>query len=242
MQRRQRRRDRREEAKEAVSVAAYDLPVRRPQRSAQPIIPLNEAQERYLKAINSHDVTFGIGPSGTGKTFIAAGIACDLLVGKKVERIIITRPALEAGEKLGFMPGELEEKFDPYFAPVRMIMEKRLGASYVEYAIKAGKIIAQPLAFMRGHTFEDAFVLLDEAQNTTPAQMKLFMTRLGEPVKCVIDGDLRQSDLPHGMPSGLEDAIYRFTGSPGFARVDFTRDDIVRSGLCRIIVEGYDGI
>ena len=205
-----------------------------------PIKPKNVSQRLYQNAIRTSPVPFGIGPAGTGKTFIAVAEACDLLVAKKIERILVTRPAVEAGESLGFLPGEMEEKFDPYFAPVRDIMVKRLGLGPFEYHLRKGTIIAKPLAFMRGVTFEDAFVLFDEAQNATPKQMKLFLTRIGERIKVVIDGDETQMDIPG--QSGLMDAVRRFGGLAWAEVIEFTTDDIVRSGIARDVVLGYSDL
>lgn len=200
--------------------------------------PRSERQAIYASTISACDLTFGLGPAGTGKTWVAGALAAKALQAREVDRIIITRPAVEAGESLGFLPGTLEEKFDPYFRPFRHVLETYLGRSHVEALVKTGKIEALPLALMRGHTFE-GFVVLDEAQNTTPVQMKLFLTRLGEGSTCVISGDLRQKDIPG--PSGLWDAINRLHRLPGVGVVEFTRADIVRSGLVQRIVEAYEG-
>lgn len=203
-----------------------------------PIKPKTEKQKHYLHAIRHSAVTFGIGPAGTGKTFIAVCEAAELLRTRKIEKLIITRPAVEAGESLGFLPGELDEKFDPYFAPVKEILNRRLGAGQTEYLIKAGKIEAKPLAFMRGCTFDNAFVILDEAQNTTPSHMKLFLTRIGQNTRVVVDGDIKQQDIP-GL-SGLKDAVERFGHRDWCSLIEFGYDDIVRSGIAREIVIGYE--
>jgi phosphate starvation-inducible PhoH-like protein len=196
-----------------------------------------ERQAEYINAIRTNTLSFGIGPAGTGKTFVAASLACEALMSDQVERIIITRPCVEAGEALGFMPGDLSEKFAPYFAPVRQVLERRLGRGAVEMYLKSEKILILPLAHMRGWTLENAFVLLDEAQNTTPAQMKLFLTRLGEHTTMVIDGDIEQSDI-EGL-SGLEDSIRRLYRLDGVSVVEFDDDDIVRSGLTKEIIKAY---
>lgn len=214
------------------------LPTPKSKGDMSPIKPKTESQKRYLNAIRATALTFGIGPAGTGKTFIAVCEAADLLRNGDIEKLIITRPAVEAGENLGFLPGELEEKFDPYFAPVKDILIRRLGAGQTEYYIKSGKIEAKPLAFMRGVTFENAFVILDEAQNTTPNQMKLFLTRIGEHTKVVVDGDINQKDIPG--ESGLQDAVERFGRKKWCSLVEFGYDDIVRSGIAREIVIGYE--
>lgn len=204
------------------------------------IKPKTPSQKHYMMAIESSTLTFGVGPAGTGKTFIAVCMAADMLRDGKIDKIIITRPAVEAGEELGFLPGELEEKFDPYFAPVKAILEERLGSGAVEYYMKAGAIEAKPLAYMRGITFENAFVLLDEAQNTTPKQMELFLTRIGNHTKVVVDGDVRQKDIPG--KSGLEDAMHRFSARRWCRMIEFDIEDVVRSGIAREIVMAYNGV
>lgn len=209
-----------------------------PPRSSKPIEALTDGQDSYIKAIHGKKLVFGLGPAGTGKTFIATALAADALKSRKIKKIILTRPAVEAGEKLGFLPGEMDEKFDPYFRPVREILNQRLGHGYVDCAIKSGKIEAMPLAFMRGWTFEDCWVLLDEAQNTSPTQMKMFLTRMGENCKMIVDGDPAQTDIPG--PSGLVDAVGKLRGHPDIATIRFTRDDIVRSGLVQDVIQLYD--
>ena len=203
-----------------------------------PIEAKTPAQERYINAIKSFKLTFATGPAGTGKTWLCAAIAAQELEAKRIDRIIITRPAVEAGESLGFLPGELEEKFDPYLTPFREVLYERLGKAFTEYLIKAGRIEAAPLAYMRGRTFKDAFVILDEAQNTTPTQMKMFLTRIGVNAKVVVNGDTAQKDV-HGQ-SGLEDAIARLSFIPSVKHVRFSVDDVVRSGLVQEIIAAYD--
>lgn len=203
-----------------------------------PIEPQTEKQKKYMAAIKSHVITFATGAAGTGKTYIAAALAAQSLENGKVERIIVTRPAVEAGESLGFLPGELDEKFDPYLQPFRMVLEERLGKSRVEYMLKAKIIEAIPLGYLRGRTFKNAFVILDEAQNTTPKQMKMFLTRIGLDTKVVVNGDTSQIDI-HG-PSGLMDAVKRISYIPTVAHVNFTRDDVVRSGIVSEIIQAYD--
>lgn len=199
--------------------------------------PMSNAQARYDSAIEGHTLTFGVGPAGTGKTYVATAKAALGLLERRWSKLIITRPAVEAGEQLGFLPGELGEKFDPYFAPVKDILNKIIGKGAVEAMMRSERIVALPLAFMRGHTFEDAFVLLDEAQNTTPTQMKMFLTRIGEGCKVVVDGDTQQIDIKG--PSGLLDALDRVTRLSDVSVVRFGREDIVRSGLVQAIVESY---
>ena len=208
-------------------------------RDTSPITPLTEGQKRYLNAMKQFALTFATGPAGTGKTWMCAALAAQLLEAGQIEKIIITRPAVEAGENLGFLPGELEEKFDPYLQPFRDVLNERLGKSYVDLLIKRGIIEAAPLAYMRGRTFKKkVFVILDEAQNTTPTQMKMFLTRIGHDCRVVVNGDMAQKDVKG--ESGLEDAVVRLAYIPSIKHVRFTREDIVRSGLVQEIVEAYD--
>jgi phosphate starvation-inducible PhoH-like protein len=202
------------------------------------IKPLTVAQAEYDKAIKANVVTFCVGPWGTGKTYVAAYRAARALKEGLVERIIVTRPAISAEEELGALPGELDEKYEPYFRPVREALQEFLGSGPLSYYLKNGTIEARPLGFLRGATFKKAFVMLDEAQNTTPNQMKLFLTRIGDESKVVVDGDVRQKDI-NGL-SGLEDAMRRLTGAPQIGFVRFTANDIVRSGICKTIWERYE--
>lgn len=208
-------------------------------QAKEPVEARSEAQGHYLISMSQNDITFGIGPAGTGKTFLSAAEACEALLAKEVEKIIITRPVCEAEENLGFLPGDVAEKFAPYFAPVREALEERLGKGFVEYLIGTGKIEIAPLAYMRGRTFKNAFVILDEAQNTTPKQMKLFLTRLGENVRVVINGDSTQQDIRAAV-NGLDDAKRRFSRTPGFGLVEFEATDVRRSALVQRIVESYE--
>jgi len=210
-----------------------------PPRSAQPLRAKNQAQQEYITAINHHALTFGIGPAGTGKSYCAGALAAEALESGRIERIILTRPAVEAGESLGFLPGDLDEKFSVYIDAFRDILNERLGAGTVEYCLRHGRIVAAPLAFMRGKTFNSkTFVILDEAQNTSPAQMKMFLTRIGEDCKVVINGDINQSDIRG--PNGLADAVLRLGNLPNVYVHEFVRDDIVRSGLVRDIIDRYE--
>lgn len=197
------------------------------------------SQQVYINAILSNALTFGIGPAGTGKSYCAGALAAAALESGKVERIIITRPAVEAGENLGFLPGGLDEKFAVYIDAFRDILNERLGSGTVDYCLRHGRIVAAPLAFMRGKTFDSkTFVILDEAQNTTISQMKMFLTRIGENCKVVINGDIRQSDI-RGK-SGLADAVARLQNVDNVYVHEFERADIVRSGLVREIIELYE--
>lgn len=208
-------------------------------RSEQPLTAQTPAQKTYINAITTHCLTFGIGPAGTGKSYCAAALAAEALESGRIERIILTRPAVEAGEQLGFLPGALDEKFAVYIDAFRDILNERLGAGTVNYNLRHGRIVAAPLAFMRGKTFgPDTFVVLDEAQNTSIAQMKMFLTRIGEDCKVVINGDVKQSDIRG--PNGLEDAIKRVEGLAGVYIHQFDRGDIVRSGLVRELLDRYE--
>lgn len=207
-------------------------------RSKEPIQPKTESQRQYIAAINSFQLTFATGPAGTGKTWLCGAIAAEQLENREIEKIIITRPAVEAGESLGFLPGELDQKFDPFLQPFRDVLNERLGKGFVDLLIKSGRIEAVPLAYMRGRTFKNAMVILDEGQNTTPTQMKMFLTRIGENCRVVVNGDLAQKDIP-GM-SGLDDAIKRLSYIPSVKVVEFTKRDVVRSGLVSEIIVAYD--
>lgn len=205
-------------------------------RCAAPLEPKTDNQRRYMNAIRSSKLVFGLGPAGTGKTYIAGALAAEFLEGGRVEKIIVTRPAVEAGESLGFLPGELEEKYEPYIAAFRDVLNERLGKTYVDYLLKTGRIEAQPFAYMRGRTFKNAMVILDEAQNATAEQMKLFLTRIGEGCTVVVDGDESQTDIGK---SGLLDAVARLSYIPSVKVVKFGNQDIVRSGLVQEVIEAY---
>ena len=197
-------------------------------------------QVRYLRSILTHDISFGIGPAGTGKTFLAVACAVDALERSAVQRIVLTRPAVEAGERLGFLPGDLAQKVDPYLRPLYDALYDLMGFDRVTRAFEKAQIEIAPLAFMRGRTLANAFVILDEAQNTTSMQMKMFLTRLGEGSKMVITGDPSQIDLPPGMTSGLEEAVRLLTDVSGITAVRFSSVDVVRRDLVAKIVEAYD--
>jgi phosphate starvation-inducible protein PhoH and related proteins len=197
-------------------------------------------QHLYLDNIQSHDITFGIGPAGTGKTFLAVACAVDALERSTVQRIILTRPAVEAGERLGFLPGDLAQKVDPYLRPLYDALYELMGIDKVTRAFEKGSIEVAPLAFMRGRTLSHAFVILDEAQNTTPEQMKMFLTRIGQGSKCVVTGDVSQIDLPRGELSGLIDAERVLRRVGGIATTRFSSGDVVRHPLVARIVDAYD--
>ena len=197
-------------------------------------------QRTYLRNILAHDVTLGIGPAGTGKTFLAVACAVDALERSAVQRVILTRPAVEAGERLGFLPGDLAQKVDPYLRPLYDALDDLMGADKVARAFEKGLLEVAPLAFMRGRTLNNAFVILDEAQNTTTEQMKMFLTRLGFGSKAVITGDVSQIDLPRGTESGLIDAERVLRRVRGVATTHFTSADVVRHPLVARIVEAYD--
>jgi phosphate starvation-inducible PhoH-like protein len=192
-----------------------------------------------MRAIQTHALTLGVGPAGTGKSYCAAGLAAEGLKKGTIDRILLTRPAVEAGENLGFLPGDIDEKFGVYIEAFREILDERLGRGAVDYYLRHGRIVAAPLAYMRGRTFgPGTFVILDEAQNTTIQQMKMFLTRIGTDCTVVINGDVQQSDLRGA--NGLADAIDRLSDLPQVKVHTFTRDDIVRSGLVRAVIDRYE--
>ena len=204
-----------------------------------PLQPKTPAQRKYINAIRHNSLTFGLGPAGTGKSYCAGALAAEALQNGQIEQIVLTRPAVEAGESLGFLPGDVDDKFSAYIDAFRDILNERLGEGTVNYLLRHGRIVATPLAYMRGKTFnEDTFVILDEAQNTTPAQMKMFLTRIGENCKVVINGDIQQSDIRGA--NGLEDALARLRAIKNVHIHQFDRDDIVRSGLVREIMDCYE--
>jgi phosphate starvation-inducible protein PhoH and related proteins len=204
------------------------------------VAPKSVNQRRYLDAIESHDIVFGVGPAGTGKTYLAMAQAVSFLVAKKVSRIILARPAVEAGEKLGFLPGDLQEKVNPYLRPLYDALYDMLDVDRVSRYLERGTIEIAPIAFMRGRTLNDSFVILDEAQNTTSEQMKMFLTRLGFGSKAVITGDITQIDLPTGRTSGLVEAIKVVGGIEGISFIHFDDRDVVRHKLVQQIVRAYE--
>ncbi len=224
------------------SVALSDYFLRGPTRASgkRHVTAKSVNQRRYLDAIDSHDIVFGIGPAGTGKTYLAMAQAVSFLLAKRVSRIILARPAVEAGEKLGFLPGDLQEKVNPYLRPLYDALYDMLELERAERLLERGTIEVAPIAFMRGRTLNDAFVILDEAQNTTSEQMKMFLTRLGFGSKAVITGDVTQIDLPVGRASGLVEAVKVVGRIEGIAFVHFDEKDVVRHQLVQQIVKAYE--
>lgn len=204
------------------------------------LFPKTIGQKRYIESINNNDIVFGTGPAGTGKTYLAIALACQAFRNKQFERIILTRPAVEAGESLGFLPGDLKEKVDPYLRPVYDALFEIIGGEQYQKYIEKGLIEIAPLAYMRGRTLDKSFIILDEAQNTTPEQMKMFLTRLGYSSKMVITGDLTQTDLPRGKMSGLKNAIGLLRHTKGIGIEELQKVDIVRHPLVRKVIEVYE--
>lgn len=202
----------------------------------QDVKPLNFIQTEYLRAINENQIIFGVGSAGTGKTYIAATYAASELFHRRIQKIILTRPNVETGRGLGFLPGTLEEKYAPYLEPFDNVFSRSLGKGFYEYALKNKNIEPKPLGFMRGATFDNCIVLLDEAQNATRDEMKMLLSRIGRNCKMIISGDIDQADIPD---SGLSDAINRLQNIPGIDIVRFLDDDIVRSKLCKEIILAY---
>ena len=221
----------------AVGADVDELLVRTPRRH---ITPRSMGQKAYLTALKECDLVFGLGPAGTGKTYLAVGVAVALMMSGRVDRIVLSRPAVEAGERLGFLPGDMREKIDPYLRPLYDALYDMLPAEQVIKRLNSGEIEVAPLAFMRGRTLSNSFVILDEAQNTTQVQMKMFLTRLGENSRMVVTGDLSQIDLPPNSVSGLNHAVETLDGVEGVAVVNFTHLDVVRNPLVTRIVQAYD--
>jgi phosphate starvation-inducible protein PhoH and related proteins len=208
----------------------------------RPVRARTAAQDTYIRALKSNELVFGIGPAGTGKTWLAVAQAAQLFERKEVDRIILSRPAVEAGERLGFLPGDLREKVDPYLRPIYDALYDLMDSRIVERALQTGEIEIAPLAFMRGRTLTNAAIILDEAQNTTSMQMKMFLTRLGENSRMIITGDPSQVDLPPGQTSGLAEAARLLDGVQGIAQVKFAAEDVIRHELVARIVAAYEGL
>lgn len=215
-----------------------DLPAIQTKRGA--ITPRSRGQTRYMEMLARTELVFGIGPAGTGKTYLAVAQAVGMLQAGRVDRIILSRPAVEAGERLGFLPGDMREKIDPYLRPLYDALNDMLPGDQLARRMATGEIEVAPLAFMRGRTLSHAFVILDEAQNTTTAQMKMFLTRMGQGTHMAVTGDLSQVDLPHGVSSGLRDAVETLEGLPGIGITRFDSQDVVRHPLVTRIVDAYD--
>ncbi|MBE8595201.1 phosphate starvation-inducible protein PhoH [Xenorhabdus sp. BG5] len=213
----------------------------RESRDTSEIMPRSEAQYRYMRAINNKQLIIASGEAGCGKTYVSAVMAADALINKEVDKIIVTRPVLQAEEDLGFLPGDMAEKFAPYFRPVYDVLLKRMGTSFLQYCLRPeiGKVEIAPFAYMRGRTFENAFVILDEAQNVTVNQMKMFLTRLGENVTVIVNGDISQCDLPTNITSGLMDALKRFSDDEAISVIHFSQQDCIRSKLCQKALMAY---
>ena len=218
-------------------IAGSDLIINTQKRR---VAPRSTMQAAYLQALRDYEVVFALGPAGTGKTYLAVAMAVSMLVSGRVDRIILSRPAVEAGERLGFLPGDLRDKVDPYLRPLYDALHDMMPGDVVRRRLESGDIEIAPLAFMRGRTLTNAFAILDEGQNTSPVQMKMFLTRLGENSRMVVTGDLTQIDLPQGTRTGLRDALDTLEGVEGIAAVTFTDADVVRHHLVTQIVRAYD--
>jgi phosphate starvation-inducible protein PhoH and related proteins len=225
---------------ENVELADYFLRSSTKTSGKRQVVPKSVTQKKYLDAIDQHDIVFGIGPAGTGKTYLAMAQAVAFLLAKRVSRIILARPAVEAGEKLGFLPGDLQEKVNPYLRPLYDALYDMIELDRAERLLERGTIEVAPIAFMRGRTLNDAFVILDEAQNTTSEQMKMFLTRLGFGSKAVITGDVTQIDLPTGRTSGLVEAVKVIGHVSGISFIHFDEKDVVRHTLVQQIVKAYE--
>ncbi|MBK67201.1 MAG: phosphate starvation-inducible protein PhoH [Rickettsiales bacterium] len=228
-----------EETKEEALKGLHDETqiIKAPKRT---VTPRSSNQAKYIKMMHHNPLVFGLGPAGTGKTYLAVAKAVEMYSKAEVKRIILCRPAVEAGERLGFLPGDMKEKVDPYFRPIYDALHDLMGFETMNKKIESGDIEIAPLAFMRGRTLSNAFIILDEAQNTTAMQMKMFLTRLGPNSRMVITGDESQVDLPHGVNSGLIEALYILRDIEDIDRMHFTQSDVVRHGLVSKIIEAYN--
>ncbi|MBX3456080.1 MAG: PhoH family protein [Ferrovibrio sp.] len=228
-----------ERAAERAAASDARLPEGAVRTKKRVILPRSPTQGRYISELLKHELVFGLGPAGTGKTYLAVAVAVTMLLEGRVDRIILSRPAVEAGERLGFLPGDMREKIDPYLRPLYDALYDMLPPERVVKGLESGEIEVAPLAFMRGRTLANAFVILDEAQNTSPVQMKMLLTRLGENSRLVVTGDLSQIDLPLGVPSGLRDALDILDGVDGISFVRFNESDVVRHPLVTKVVRAY---
>ena len=228
-----------ERAAERAAASDARLPEGAVRTKKRVILPRSPTQGRYMSELLKHELVFGLGPAGTGKTYLAVAVAVTMLLEGRVDRIILSRPAVEAGERLGFLPGDMREKIDPYLRPLYDALYDMLPPERVVKGLESGEIEVAPLAFMRGRTLANAFVILDEAQNTSPVQMKMLLTRLGENSRLVVTGDLSQIDLPLGVPSGLRDALDILDGVDGISFVRFNEADVVRHPLVTKVVRAY---
>ncbi len=227
---------------EGIITGGLDSPPIMIRTRKKTIVPRSAMQIEYMRALARDDIIFALGPAGTGKTYVAVAQAVSQLMSGSVQRLILSRPAVEAGERLGFLPGDMKEKVDPYLRPIYDALYDCMPPEQVERRIASGEIEIAPIAFMRGRTLADAFVILDEAQNTTPAQMKMFLTRFGQNSRMVVCGDPKQVDIPGGVEqSGLKDAVGRLEGIDGIATVRFGVGDVVRHPIVGRIVEAYEG-
>jgi phosphate starvation-inducible PhoH-like protein len=227
---------------EGIIRADHDRPPIMIRTRKKTIVPRSATQIRYMEALTRNDIIFALGPAGTGKTYLAVAQAVAQLITGSVDRLILSRPAVEAGEKIGFLPGDMKEKVDPYLRPLYDALYDCLPAEQVERRIASGEIEIAPIAFMRGRTLANSFIILDEAQNTTPGQMKMFLTRFGEHSRMVVCGDPKQTDLPDPNASGLNDAVGRLEGVESIAMVRFGIADVVRHPIVGRIVEAYEGV
>ena len=235
----ERRREKRELKRNPSDYSVPDQEVRSyvVKKEIEPLRALTEAQGQYIASIKKNDITFSVGPQGTGKSYVAGAYAAEQLKLGLIEKLIITRPGVEAGRNWGALPGTLEEKYAPFMEPFNEVLEERLGKTFFDYLKKTGKIVTSPLEFMRGKTFKDSIVILDEAQNTTEDQMIMFLTRIGEGSKMIIDGSLTQCDIRN---SGLKDAVRILNSISSIGFVEFNIDDIVRHGIIRDILVEYE--
>ena len=224
-------------SKKSPKASGNDLVIKTKKKK---IAPRSPNQHTYLQAILDHEMVFGLGPAGTGKTYLAVAVAVSMFLENKVERLIFCRPAVEAGENLGFLPGDMKDKVDPYLRPIYDALQDMLPYDFMMKKMESGEIEVAPLAFMRGRTLSNAFVILDEAQNTTCTQMKMLLTRLGESSRMVITGDISQTDLPVGVRSGLRDATEILEGVEGIFFNHFKKEDVIRHALVSKIVNAYD--